>query len=59
MNTKKSWFVNRGNTPRISPVGIIEVQQENDIPSDYFAGTSIGSIFGGMYATAISAYEIK
>ena len=40
-------------------IGIIEWMEENHIPVDRIAGTSMGSIIGAMYATGRSPAEIK
>ncbi|MEJ2576968.1 MAG: patatin-like phospholipase family protein [Gammaproteobacteria bacterium] len=39
-------------------IGVIEVLEELRIPVDYIAGTSIGSIIGGLYASGMSAGEM-
>ena len=31
-------------------IGVIRALEENGIPIDYIAGTSIGAIVGGLYA---------
>jgi len=38
--------------------GIIKALEENDIPIDYIAGTSIGAIVGGMYAMGYTPEEM-
>ena len=39
-------------------IGVLKVLEENNIPIDYIAGTSMGSIVGGLYATGMSPDEI-
>jgi NTE family protein len=39
-------------------VGVLKVLEELRIPVDYVAGTSIGSIVGGLYATGLSPKEM-
>ena len=39
-------------------VGVLKVFEELNIPIDYIAGTSIGGIVGGLYATGMSADEL-
>ena len=39
-------------------IGVLAVLEENNIPVDYIAGTSMGSIVGGLYATGMSPEEI-
>jgi len=40
-------------------LGVIRVLEANNIPIDYIAGTSFGSIVGGMYAAGMSVEEIE
>ena len=40
-------------------VGVLKVLQELRIPVDYIAGTSMGSIVGGLYASGMDADEIE
>ena len=40
-------------------LGVIRVLEENNVPIDYIAGTSFGSIVGGMYASGMSVEEIE
>ena len=40
-------------------IGVIRRLEELRIPIDYIAGTSMGSIIGGMYASGMSLGEIK
>jgi len=40
-------------------VGILKVLEDLRIPVDYIAGTSMGSIVGGLYASGMSAREIE
>ncbi|GHT77230.1 patatin [Bacteroidia bacterium] len=39
-------------------IGIIKALEENDIPIDYVAGTSIGAIVGSLYAMGYSPEEM-
>jgi NTE family protein len=39
-------------------IGVLEALEELDVPVDYIAGTSMGAIIGGMYASGYSAAEI-
>jgi len=39
-------------------IGVLKVLEENNIPIDYIAGTSMGSIVGGLYATGMNPDEI-
>jgi len=40
-------------------VGVIKVLDELRIPVDYIAGTSMGAIVGGLYASGMSADELE
>ena len=39
-------------------VGVLKVIEENRIPVDFIAGTSMGAIIGGMYASGSSPEEM-
>ncbi len=47
-----------GGAKGISHIGIIKALEENNIPIDYIAGTSMGAIVGGMYAMGYSPDEM-
>jgi NTE family protein len=40
-------------------VGVIKVLEELNVPVDFIAGTSMGAIVGGLYASGMSADELK
>ncbi len=40
-------------------VGVLKVIEELQIPVDYIAGTSMGAIIGGLYASGMSSEEIE
>lgn len=40
-------------------VGVIKVLEEHRIPIDYIAGTSMGAVIGGLYASGMSTDEIE
>ncbi len=40
-------------------IGVIKVLEELNVPIDYIAGTSMGSIVGGLYASGMSTDEIQ
>ena len=40
-------------------IGVLKVLERYRIPVDYIAGTSMGSIVGGMYATGMSTNELE
>src|SRR5882672_4200702 len=43
----------------LSEIGIIQWMEENHIPVDRIAGTSMGSIIAAMYATGMSPTEMR
>src|SRR5579862_577220 len=43
----------------LSEIGIIRWMEDNHVPVDRIAGTSMGSIIGAMYATGMSPAEIQ
>ncbi len=49
-----------GGGPRgVSHVGVIKALEENNIPIDFIAGTSMGAIVGGLYAAGYTPEEIE
>jgi NTE family protein len=40
-------------------IGVLRALEQHNIPIDYIAGTSIGSVVGGMYATGLTVDEIE
>ncbi|MDD3487364.1 MAG: patatin-like phospholipase family protein [Candidatus Moranbacteria bacterium] len=63
--------MNRSNRPKIglalgsggarglAHIGVIKVLEENNIPIDFIAGSSIGAMIGGFYAAGLSIKEIE
>lgn len=47
-----------GGAKGAAEVGVLKVLEEAGIPIDYIAGTSIGSIVGGLYAIGYSPAEL-
>lgn len=47
-----------GGAKGLSHIGVIKALEENNIPIDYVAGTSIGAIVGGLYAIGMSPDEM-
>jgi NTE family protein len=47
-----------GGALGLAHIGVIEWLEENHIPVDYIAGTSMGGLVGGMYAMGYSPGEI-
>lgn len=40
-------------------VGVLQVLEQMQIPVDYIAGTSMGAIIGGLYASGLTAAEVE
>lgn len=47
-----------GGAKGIAHIGVIKALEEHDIPIDYIAGTSMGSIVGGLYAAGYTPEEM-
>jgi len=47
-----------GGAKGITHIGVIKALEENNIPIDYVAGTSMGAIVGGMYAMGFSPEQM-
>ncbi|MCE5174177.1 MAG: patatin-like phospholipase family protein [Bacteroidales bacterium] len=47
-----------GGAKGIAHIGVIQALEENGIPIDYVAGTSIGAVIGGLYAMGYSPAEM-
>ncbi|MBS1682376.1 MAG: patatin-like phospholipase family protein [Bacteroidetes bacterium] len=48
-----------GAAKGIAHVGVLKALEENEIPIDYIAGTSMGGIVGGCYAAGMSPQQIE
>jgi NTE family protein len=48
-----------GGALGLAHVGVLRWLEENHIPVDYIAGTSMGGLVGGLYATGMSGEEIN
>jgi NTE family protein len=48
-----------GGAKGIAHVGVIKVLEEMRIPIDYIAGTSMGSLVGGYYASGMSSHRLE
>jgi len=48
-----------GGARGIASIGVIEAFEEAGIPIDFIAGTSIGSIIGGLYSAGYSIGQLK
>jgi NTE family protein len=48
-----------GGAKGMAHIAVIRVLEENNIPIDYIAGTSIGAIVGGLYAAGYTPDEME
>lgn len=48
-----------GGSKGLAHIGIIKILEENNIPIDFIAGSSIGAMVGGFYASGLSAKKIE
>lgn len=48
-----------GGAKGAAHIGVLEVLEANRIPVDMITGTSMGAYVGGMYATGLTAQEVK
>lgn len=60
LNAQKVGLVlSGGGAKGMAHIGVIRVLEENNIPIDYIAGTSIGAIVGGLYAAGFTCNEME
>ena len=57
----RSWglALGGGAARGIAHVGVLQVLEENNLRPDYIAGTSVGSLVGGLYAAGISPQRME
>jgi len=48
-----------GGSSGVAHIGVLKALEENDIPIDYIAGTSMGGLIAGLYASGYSPSEIE
>ncbi|HAN00889.1 MAG TPA: hypothetical protein DCQ26_20040 [Marinilabiliales bacterium] len=48
-----------GGAKGLAHIGLIKALEENNIPIDYIAGTSMGAIVGGLYAIGYTTDEME
>src|SRR5690242_20518616 len=48
-----------GSALGLSHIGVLKYFEEHHIPVDYVAGTSMGGLVGGFYATGVSPGDIE
>ncbi len=60
LQAQKVALVLSGGGPRgAAHIGVLKALEENHIPIDYIAGTSMGAIVGGLYACGYTVEEIE
>jgi NTE family protein len=58
-NAKTCLVLSGGGALGIAHVGVLKVLEEQRVPIDCIAGTSMGAIVGGLYASGYSAKELE
>jgi len=48
-----------GGADGLSHIGVLKSLEENHIPIDYIAGTSMGALIGALYASGYSPAQIE
>lgn len=48
-----------GGAKGVTHIGVLKALEDNGIPIDYIAGTSMGAVIGGLYASGYSPTEIE
>jgi NTE family protein len=48
-----------GGARGIAHIGVLKVLEEQRVPIDAIAGTSMGAVVGGLYASGLTAHEIE
>jgi len=48
-----------GGAKGLAHIGVIKVLEKNHIPIDYIAGSSVGAMIGGMYASGLAIEKIE
>lgn len=48
-----------GGALGLAHIGVLQWPEENHVPIDYIAGTSMGGLVGGFYAAGMSPEELK
>jgi NTE family protein len=48
-----------GGAKGLAHIGVLKALEKNHIPIDYIAGTSIGALVGGMYASGMTPDQIE
>lgn len=59
LGQKVGLVLSGGGSKGLAHIGVIRALEENGIPIDYVAGTSMGAIIGGLYAAGYSPDEME
>ena len=59
MRPKIGLALSGGGARGFAHIGVLQWFEEHRIPVDYIAGTSMGGLVGGLYATGMSPAELK
>ena len=59
VHQKRRLALGGGFARGLAHIGILKVLEEEAIPVDFIAGTSVGSVIGAAYASGISAKELE
>ena len=59
MRPKIGLVLGGGGAKGAAHVGVLKVLEEQKIPVDYIAGTSMGAIVGALYASGLGALELE
>ena len=58
MAQKVALVLSGGGAKGLAHIGVIKALEENNVPIDFIAGTSMGAIVGGMYAAGMSPQQM-
>lgn len=56
---KVALVLSGGGAKGVTHIGVIKALEDNEIPIDYIAGTSMGAIIGGLYAAGYTPDEME
>ena len=48
-----------GGSKGLAHIGVLKILEELEVPIDFIAGTSMGSVIGGLYASGMTATELE
>jgi NTE family protein len=59
ISQKVAVVLSGGGAKGVTHIGVLRALEENGIPIDYIAGTSMGAIIGGLYASGFSPDQME